>query len=140
MTLRQAGLHINPKWPYLGASPDGVLNCSCCGDGIVEIKCPHCAKDDDIKSATQKKNFCVKQIGDTYQLDTNHQYYYQIQAQLFICEKKYCDFYVWTGKDFFLQRISPNEIFFNEAVANISKVFKIGILPELLAKCTSHSS
>ena len=35
------GLGINPKYPHLGASPDGRINCDCCGMGILEIKCPY---------------------------------------------------------------------------------------------------
>ena len=36
-----AGLVVNPKYPYLGATPDGWVGCDCCGIGIVEIKCPY---------------------------------------------------------------------------------------------------
>lgn len=28
-----SGLVINPNVPYLGASPDGIINCDCCGKG-----------------------------------------------------------------------------------------------------------
>ena len=34
-----AGLHVNPSYPHLGTTPDGVLNCDCCGKGVLEIKC-----------------------------------------------------------------------------------------------------
>lgn len=34
------GLHVNPKYPHLGGSPDGLVSCSCCGEGLLEIKCP----------------------------------------------------------------------------------------------------
>ena len=34
------GLHINPSSPHLVASPDGIVSCFCCGDGLLEIKCP----------------------------------------------------------------------------------------------------
>ena len=40
-----AGLVVNPLFPHLGASPDGFVECSCCGKGLVEIKCPFTAKD-----------------------------------------------------------------------------------------------
>ena len=33
-----SGFHVNPKWPFLGASPDGLVTCDCCGGGICEIK------------------------------------------------------------------------------------------------------
>ena len=28
------------QYPHLGATPDGVIECECCGAGIIEIKCP----------------------------------------------------------------------------------------------------
>jgi len=36
--LPNAGLNINHKFPYFGASPDGVTYCSCHGKGLLE--CP----------------------------------------------------------------------------------------------------
>ena len=35
-----AGLFIN-WYPHLGATPDGIISCDCCGTGIIEIKCPY---------------------------------------------------------------------------------------------------
>ena len=32
-------LHINVKYPHLGASPDGIILCYCHGKGLLEIKC-----------------------------------------------------------------------------------------------------
>lgn len=34
----ECGLFINCEFPFVGASPDGLVSCSCCGDGICEIK------------------------------------------------------------------------------------------------------
>ena len=34
LQLRQSGLVINPKWGYIGATPDGRVKCKCCGEGI----------------------------------------------------------------------------------------------------------
>ena len=39
--LSESGLVINPKWPYVGASPDGFISCHYCGKGVLEIKCPY---------------------------------------------------------------------------------------------------
>ena len=35
--VKDSGLVINPKWPFIGASPDGVVSCQCCGKGALEI-------------------------------------------------------------------------------------------------------
>ena len=39
--LKFTGLHVNPKFPHLGASPDGLVSCECCGEGLLEINCPY---------------------------------------------------------------------------------------------------
>ena len=97
----QAGLVINPFYPHLGASPDGFTKCHCCGQGLLEIKCPFSGKDchpDDLKG---KKGFFLNKQG----LIRSNRYYTQVQGQLMVCEKDFCDFVVWTPKGIFIQRI-----------------------------------
>jgi len=36
-----AGLFVNTDFPHLGASPDGLIPCKCCGEGLLQIKCPY---------------------------------------------------------------------------------------------------
>lgn len=40
LTVSKSGLIASTEWLYLGASPDGVVECSCCGKRVLEIKCP----------------------------------------------------------------------------------------------------
>lgn len=35
------GLFINPRWPHIGASPDSIVQCDCCGKRVLEVKCPY---------------------------------------------------------------------------------------------------
>ena len=37
-TLSDCGFFICTEYPFIGASPDGVVACLCCGDGICEVK------------------------------------------------------------------------------------------------------
>ncbi|ELT88526.1 hypothetical protein CAPTEDRAFT_209643 [Capitella teleta] len=39
--LRQTGLLVKEDEPFLAASPDGVFECECCGQGRLEIKWPY---------------------------------------------------------------------------------------------------
>ena len=39
LKVRKSGLFINPSYTYLGASPDGIVSCDCCGKVVVEIIC-----------------------------------------------------------------------------------------------------
>ena len=36
--VEESGLFISTQHPFIGASPDGLVTCDCCGDGICEIK------------------------------------------------------------------------------------------------------
>ena len=37
LSVTESELVINPQWPYIGASPDGFVNCLCCGKGILDV-------------------------------------------------------------------------------------------------------
>ncbi|XP_077862804.1 uncharacterized protein LOC144344897, partial [Saccoglossus kowalevskii] len=54
--VKDSGLVIDPEFPHVGASPDGIICCDCCGSGVLEIKCPYCVKD---KDATE--HACLKE-------------------------------------------------------------------------------
>jgi len=38
--LSKAGLFVDIEMPYIGASPDGIIECKCHGRGALEVKCP----------------------------------------------------------------------------------------------------
>ena len=42
---------INPQYPHLGASPDGVTMCDCCGMGVLELKCPYSAREFSVQES-----------------------------------------------------------------------------------------
>lgn len=42
---RDSGLMINIVYPYIGASPDGVVQHNCCGCGVLRIKCLYCIRE-----------------------------------------------------------------------------------------------
>ena len=41
---RNCGLFLDIAKPYLGATPDQLVNCKCCGERLLEIKCPYAYK------------------------------------------------------------------------------------------------
>jgi len=68
-----SGLVIHRNHPYIGPSPDGFVQCSCCGYGVLEIKCLYCIREQDPNQAS-----CF----EDGKLSKKHLYYYQIQTQL----------------------------------------------------------
>lgn len=70
--IKPTGLHVNPKYPHLGASPDGLVMCTCCGDGLLEIKCPYSLCHSTPTSAGD--NFYLKHTSDGLKLSISHAY------------------------------------------------------------------
>jgi len=77
VSMNNSGLVINPSFPYLGASPDGIINCDCCGKGCLEIKCPHTLSEG---GETRSMSYLFNG-----HLSKNHQYYYQLQTEILLC-------------------------------------------------------
>lgn len=100
-----AGLIVHTDYPHLGASPDGLIACSCCGDGLLEIKCPFKHREQHPDQVVDS-SFCLHKIESTTMLKRSHNYFIQIQGQMVICQKEYCDFVCWTRQGIHIERIS----------------------------------
>ena len=143
-----SGLVVNPKWPHVGASPDGIVECKCCAKGVVEIKCPYCHRSDDVDAVAHDKNFCLKSSSDgpgAVYLDRTHAYYYQIQTQIFVCNVEYADFVVCTfpvnnEPTIHIERIYADQKFWSECITKSSNYFQVCILPELIGRWYTRPS
>jgi len=123
--------------PYIGASPDGLVSCSCCGDGVLEVKCPFSVKDKFPEN--DQASFCMRKVDNSWVLKQDHEYFYQVQTQMHVCKRDYCDFVVWSEKDgIIIDRIEVNKEFFDSIVELLQTVFIYGILPEIIGKWYSR--
>ena len=127
-----AGLHVNPSYPHLGATPDGVVSCECCGEGIIEIKCPYKHRDTHPKDITDPCFYLKRNEDGELQLSHSHEYYHQIQGQLAVCEKEYCDFICWTPHGMHTERILQEASYLSEAMPHLDAFFLKAFLPLLL--------
>ena len=136
------GVHINPRFPHLGASPDALAECSCHGMGILEVKCPHCRRTSLVDDAADDPHFYLHKRPDgTLCLKPTHEYYYQVQAQLFVTGRTYCDFVVFTGTgNLFVQRLVPDTEFWSQNISIVDRFYVGGILPELIGKWYSRTT
>ena len=118
---------VDNERPFLGASPDGIISCVCCGKGVLEVKCPFSIKE-GLPYNLDKAEFFMTRQDYRWTLKRDHAYHYQIQLQLQVCQLHYCDFIVWTAKDFNVERIVADKHFF-EGVVDTAQFFVYGILP-----------
>ncbi|KAJ8270439.1 hypothetical protein GJAV_G00114720 [Gymnothorax javanicus] len=76
------GFIINSSFPEIGASPDGLTMCECCGKGCLELKCPFKYRSCSIQQALEikDKDFCLQWSSNDLQLKRDHRFYTQIQT------------------------------------------------------------
>lgn len=101
LEVSKAGFFIDVERPYIGASPDRILDCKCCGRGVLEVKCPFCHKAE--LPEEEDKNFCMTKESGQWTLRRQHPYYYQVQLQMHVCRVSYADFIVWMESEYALQ-------------------------------------
>lgn len=134
--IQETGICLNKTWLFMGASPDSKIECACCGKGVVEVKCPYTLKDKTIlEKCETDTNFCLTMVGDKFTLKKTHQYYYQVQAQIFLCNVSYCDFVLYSPHEAtFMERILPDDAFWVTNVEKAEQFFSRCVLPEMLGK------
>ena len=96
--------------PHLGASPDGLIECKCCGKGCLEIKClakyeeglpgPYFEGDANFPKdrPTDGYMICKEQdypINEEFNVKRSHKFFTQCQGHMMICKRSYCDLYLY---------------------------------------------
>ena len=128
-TCNLTGLWVNPLYPHLGVSPDGVTSCSCHGDGLLEIKCPYSSRD----TSFLNKDNCSFLTESGY-LNRKHRYYTQVQGQLMVSGLLFCDFFVWTPSVCKVERVYPDVRFWEKLVKQLTLFFVTNVLPEIMTQ------
>ena len=109
-SVNLSGLILNPGFPYLDASPNGIVNCLCCGVGYLEIKCPLKYKENLIEDLIFGNcSYLEFDYGGAVKIINTHAYYYQIQTKLLVTKYDYCDFAVMLINYFVCIRIEPDK-------------------------------
>ncbi|XP_050404746.2 uncharacterized protein LOC126820664 [Patella vulgata] len=130
------GLIVLQDKPQYGASPDGIVSCSCCQDGLVEIKCPMsiahtCPSESNLPYLVN--------IGELCSLKKTHKYYSQIQWQMGISHLPWCDFFVYTRHGHFLERIPFDEKHFKNIICNCDQFYSEFVIPTILNKSGDYN-
>ena len=146
LIIEDSGFVINPSWPHVGASPDGVIHCMCCGKGTLEIKCSFCHRDENMEAVAQDKRSCLTTFGGNISLNRDHAYYYQVLTQILVCDVEYGDFCICTFPNglqsppsFHIERILPDSKVWEECICSATMFFRKCILPELTVRFYTQS-
>lgn len=122
MQVSECGLYLCVDQPYLGASPDGILTCSCCERALLEIKCP----TNDLGA--------LHYLDEKLQLKKKSNYYAQIQGQMAITGIHRTYFFIFYNvTQHHLQVIDFDRLFSDAMTHNLHHFYTAHIVPRLLS-------
>lgn len=138
LEITTTGLVVNPKWPYLGTSVDGIVKCHRCGPLVLEIKCPYGRKGQlwrhmKVEEIAKNSAFCSAIEDGKVNLKKSHLYYYQIMGQMAIHEIFWADFVIWTSKGVHVERIPFDQGFWSNMTIKLENFYKTGMIPEIIS-------
>ena len=79
LKVSQCGLFVMQNHIFAAASPDRLVSCSCCGEGLPEVKCPLSAAN---QPANEKHVTYLEIVNGKTCLKLMHEYYSQVQYQM----------------------------------------------------------
>nr|XP_047142939.1 uncharacterized protein LOC124817168 [Hydra vulgaris] len=139
---RETGIVIQPKLPWLAASPDGkLINGELNNEfGLIEIKCPWSKRNRTPKELVLDESFYVKMKNDKPVLRKKNVngYYTQIQMALGISQVTFCDFIVYTFKGCIIIRIPFDIMYFKDVVNKLNLFYIKYLLPAIVELETSQ--
>lgn len=116
--------------PFIGASPDGIVNCECCGSGLLEIKCPisvaHTSPGDS------NLQYLKKNKDSEIHLNNNHSYYTQVQHQMGVLNCSWCDFFIYSRHGYYIERIIFDPSYWIKLETAAEQFFRCFIGPKLI--------
>lgn len=131
----ECGLTISPHMPCFAGSPDGLVSCSCHGNGCVEIKCINIYDPIELEDfLTRQPNNIFNKLGDRYSFEETHELFYRIQLNININDLQYCDCVIWTPQKVFTVQVFANTYFWTLEMYKALTFHELVIMPELLGK------
>ncbi|XP_064463680.1 uncharacterized protein LOC135374682 [Ornithodoros turicata] len=135
----ETGLIVHRKYPFIAASPDRLVKEGDM-DGLLEVKCPLSKRGITAEEASNDKRFCCSIVDGEVRLKPSHAYFYQVQGQMAVAEREWCDFVIWTNDGAgngttHVQRIDFDRSFWEEEILpGILHFVRHALVPEVLTK------
>ena len=84
MKNKHMGLQVNKRgfftfvdYPFIGASPDGIIQCRCHDERLLGIKCPFTYRGLSIKHYSAKTNGCLEIVDNHIHLKRTHSFFFK---------------------------------------------------------------
>lgn len=114
----KCGIIVHPHHQFLGCTPDALVE----NNEVLEVKCPYTARNQSISVENVPYLYLCERSGK-YKLDKCHDYYYQIQGQLFCSQRNIAHFFVYTMCDFYVIKIEHDNNFTRNMFAQLESFY-----------------
>lgn len=115
---------------FIGASPNVLIE----KDDIVEVKCPFKYRNSKLSDEIMKnQSYIIYKIKNEIFVNQNHNYWYQIQGQLYMTMRKICFLVVWSPDESIIVQILKDENWSTNLLIIKSSYFE-HYLPYILGK------
>ena len=141
LVVAKSGFLVSHSHPFLGASPDGAVY-----DpteltqpyGFLEVKCPYsCRNISPTEACSTSGFFCTLETDSDgsqhLHLKSNHAYFAQIQGQMGIGDRPWCDFVVYTLKGISVSRVKFDNKFWEGALPKLVSFYNNCVAPEIVS-------
>ena len=132
-----SGFVVCEEYPFLGASPDCVVYDPSNPNpfGLAEVKCPYsCRSLTPEESCSRPSFFCtLDQATSKLKLKRSHPYYCQVQGQMAITKRQWCDFIVFTLKGISIERINFDPDFWKDLLYCLIEFYDNCLGPEIVS-------
>ena len=137
LTVCPVGFYISMSHPFLGASPDGgVYDPTITREpyGYLEVKCPYTHRDKTPLQGCSDPKFCCTEINGVITLKRSHHYYCQIQGQMAVGDRPWCDFVIYTLKGISVERIKFDKDFWSmKLLPKLVEFYDKCLAPEIVS-------
>ena len=132
-SVRKCGIYIDTVKPYIAASPDGIFTCRCHEPVLIEVKCLWSMKEKSVEEYvhTGKGKKCIK---PDLTINRNHEFYTQIQLQLYVTGFREAHLVLWSPREILITVVNRGEVFIVSMVEKLDAFFQHVILPELITR------
>ena len=135
--LTECGLFLDKENPLIGASPNWLVTCDCCADGVLQVKC--CYKHRDIAPReiprADSKYHLIYNKQKKLALDSRSYWHYQVVGLLGVTEMSYCDLVVYTDKGIAIVRVPGDADLYDAVEEESGYIYEEWILPDLTKQC-----
>lgn len=135
LSVEPCGLFISQSHGFLAATPDGLVSDPHVSQplGLLEMKLIQLNDSESLRQGLLQRRIC-KDCGDNHlKMNTGHKYFYQIQQQMFVTQRKWTDFVVKgsTGNELYIERVNFNSEFWESVLPKLCNFFQQQVLPEM---------